>query len=123
MTPSTTLQPYEDLPASLQEPDPRNAAVAARLAGLIQAEYPEAAVHHIGSTSVPELAGKGVIDLALEYPPGGLEQARGALERLRAAYVRAKEAILQQGITDPLAYCLRKGEFIEAFLARHGGTS
>ena len=37
---------------------------------------------HIGSTAVPGLAGKGVVDLMVLYPPGMLERARAALDAL-----------------------------------------
>jgi GrpB-like predicted nucleotidyltransferase (UPF0157 family)/mannose-6-phosphate isomerase-like protein (cupin superfamily) len=39
-------------------------------------------VEHIGSTAVPDCAGKGIVDLMLLYPDGGLESARDTLDRL-----------------------------------------
>jgi GrpB-like predicted nucleotidyltransferase (UPF0157 family)/mannose-6-phosphate isomerase-like protein (cupin superfamily) len=52
---------------------------------------------------------------------------RDALRRdggLRAAYVAAKKAILAEGVTDRLDYCLRKGDFItEALRAITGRTT
>ena len=39
-------------------------------------------VEHIGSTSVPGCAGKGIIDLMVLYPVGGLEHARQVLDSL-----------------------------------------
>lgn len=52
-------------PAILLPPDPRWPAAAARLAARLQAAAPESVlrVDHIGSTSVPGLAAKDVIDL------------------------------------------------------------
>jgi len=42
----------------------------------------DARVEHIGSTSVPGCAGKGIIDLLLIYPAGMLELAREGLNQL-----------------------------------------
>jgi len=39
-------------------------------------------VDHIGSTSVPGCAGKGIIDLMMLYPEGGLEHAKQVLDSL-----------------------------------------
>jgi GrpB-like predicted nucleotidyltransferase (UPF0157 family) len=39
-------------------------------------------VEHIGSTSVPGCAGKGILDLMVLYPPGQLEDARQVLADL-----------------------------------------
>ena len=39
-------------------------------------------VHHVGSTSVPACAGKGVIDLLVAYPAGLLSTARELLQAL-----------------------------------------
>ena len=39
-------------------------------------------VHHVGSTSVPSCAGKGVIDLLVAYPAGLLSTARKLLQAL-----------------------------------------
>jgi len=43
---------------------------------------PDLRVEHIGSTSVPGCAGKGVIDLMLLYGEGGLEHAKRVLDWL-----------------------------------------
>jgi dephospho-CoA kinase len=40
--------------------------VAARVISIIQARRPDLHVEHIGSTAVPDLPGKGIIDLATE---------------------------------------------------------
>jgi GrpB-like predicted nucleotidyltransferase (UPF0157 family) len=53
--------------ATYGEYDPRAPAVAARLAALIRERLPAAHVEHVGSTSIPGCAGKGVIDLMLPY--------------------------------------------------------
>jgi GrpB-like predicted nucleotidyltransferase (UPF0157 family) len=169
------IGPYRSRPAACHEHDPRSAEVARAVAALIEPRLPGAVVEHIGSTSVPGCAGKGIIDLMLLYPPGQLAAARalldalgfqkqtsrdpfpedrplrkGALEhagttfllhvhvlsaaspevgqmrafrdRLRAdpglvaAYVAAKRAILDTGVTDRLDYSSRKVEFVQGVL-------
>jgi GrpB-like predicted nucleotidyltransferase (UPF0157 family) len=62
--------------------DPRFPEVAARIAALIEAGVPVARVEHVGSTAVPGCDGKGVIDLMMLYPPGGLVAARDAVDGL-----------------------------------------
>lgn len=69
-------------PAEFHPYDPNAAVVADRVARLITASFPDGSVEHIGSTSVPNCGGKGVIDLLLVYPPGRLEEAKQALASL-----------------------------------------
>jgi len=73
---------YEDLPAVCQEYDPRAPQVAERIAKIIISEARQLRVEHIGSTAIPDCAGKGVIDLMILYPEGFLEQAREVLDNL-----------------------------------------
>lgn len=73
---------YEKLDAACHEYDPRAPLVAARVAELICTLRPELIVEHIGSTAVPGLAGKGVVDLMVLYPPGHLESAKAVLDQL-----------------------------------------
>lgn len=60
------IAPYPAAPLLVVDPDPRWADAAARIAAIIHVRRPEAPVHHIGSTSVPGLAAKAVIDLAID---------------------------------------------------------
>jgi GrpB-like predicted nucleotidyltransferase (UPF0157 family) len=76
------IEPYSHAPASCHAYDPRAPAVAGKLAELIGGACPQLVVEHIGSTAVPGCAGKGVIDLAVLYPPGLLAAARQALDAL-----------------------------------------
>jgi GrpB-like predicted nucleotidyltransferase (UPF0157 family) len=76
------IGPYEHRPAACNEHDPRSAEVARKVASLIQAHLPGAVVEHIGSTSVPGCAGKGIVDLMLVYPDGQLTVARDLLDAL-----------------------------------------
>jgi [ribosomal protein S5]-alanine N-acetyltransferase len=81
-TSSSSIGSYEHCSAKCRDYDPRSADVARQVAQLIVSEVPGCTVEHVGSTSVPGLAGKGVIDLMLLYPPGHLARARDALDRL-----------------------------------------
>lgn len=73
---------YND-PAEIFKPyDPRFPEVARRVAGLVEARMSEARVEHIGSTAVPDCAGKGNVDLLLIYPSGKLATARDTLDGL-----------------------------------------
>jgi 5-(carboxyamino)imidazole ribonucleotide synthase len=63
------IGPYERLSAEVHEWDPRTAEVAARVAELVHERRPDLAVEHIGSTAVPGLPGKGIVDLSIETTP------------------------------------------------------
>jgi GrpB-like predicted nucleotidyltransferase (UPF0157 family)/mannose-6-phosphate isomerase-like protein (cupin superfamily) len=76
------IRPYEHRPADCHEYDPRSAAVARRVSALIEPHLSGAIVEHIGSTSVPGCAGKGVVDLMLLYPVSQLAAARDFLDAL-----------------------------------------
>jgi GrpB-like predicted nucleotidyltransferase (UPF0157 family) len=62
--------------------DPRSAEVARRVAERITARLPRVTVEHIGSTAVPDCAGKGIVDLMVVYPDGQLERVKETLARL-----------------------------------------
>jgi 5-(carboxyamino)imidazole ribonucleotide synthase len=63
------IGPYERLSAEVHEWDPRTVEVAARVAELVRERRPDLVVEHIGSTSVPGLPGKGIVDLSIETEP------------------------------------------------------
>jgi GrpB-like predicted nucleotidyltransferase (UPF0157 family) len=86
------IGPYRHRPAACEEYDPRSAEVARRVAALIEPRLPGAVVEHFGSTSVPGCAGKGVVDLMLLYPEGGLAAARDVLDAM---------GFQRQGTRDP----------------------
>jgi len=73
---------YEELDAACEDYDPRAAEVVARVARMITSRLDGVTVEHIGSTSVPGCAGKGVVDLMVLYPPGKLEQAKALLDAI-----------------------------------------
>jgi GrpB-like predicted nucleotidyltransferase (UPF0157 family) len=85
------IERYEYLPADCLPPDPPAPMVAALVADLIQGAAPDTRVEHIGSTAVPGLAGKGIIDLMMLYPPGYLSQARDALDRIGFQRQRSRD--------------------------------
>jgi len=169
------IGPYERSPATCNDHDPRSFEVANRVGRLIESHLPDVKVEHVGSTAVAGCAGKGIVDLMILYPPGGLREARDRLDalgfqrqtgrdpfpeerpmrvgsieydgtqfqlhahviatdspevvelrtfrdRLRGEpmlldrYVALKRAIVADGVTDSLDYCIRKGRFIAAIL-------
>ncbi len=66
---SLPIGPYERLPARVVESDPRHREVAAVVAALITGWRPDLVVEHIGSTAVPGLPGKGIVDLSIATTP------------------------------------------------------
>ena len=67
--PPLTILPYERREAHVGPWDPRTVDVAAAVASLIQGARPDLVVEHIGSTAVPGLPGKGIVDLSTEIAP------------------------------------------------------
>src|SRR5438034_6852710 len=76
------IGPYENQHAVRQEYDRRAVEVAQRVAVSIRSHLPGVTVEHIGSTSVPGCAGKGIVDLMLVYRDGQLAAARDLLDAL-----------------------------------------
>jgi 5-(carboxyamino)imidazole ribonucleotide synthase len=74
-SPTQTIRPigpYERLAAEVHEWDPRTVEVASRVADLVREQRPDLTVEHIGSTSVPGLPGKGIVDLSIETEPADI---------------------------------------------------
>ncbi len=69
---SKPIGPYERLQAEVHEWDPKTVEVAARVAELVAEHRPDLTVEHIGSTSVPGLPGKGIVDLSIENDPADI---------------------------------------------------
>ena len=65
----TPIGRYERLSAEVHEWDPRTVEVAARVRELVREQRPDLEVEHIGSTAVPGLPGKGIVDLSIETTP------------------------------------------------------
>lgn len=66
------IGPYQRLTAEVHAWDPRTVAVAARVADLVRERRPDLEVEHIGSTAVPGLPGKGIVDLSIEAEPADI---------------------------------------------------
>jgi GrpB-like predicted nucleotidyltransferase (UPF0157 family) len=85
-----TRQPSSRMPIGLYTPTaveylPHNSEsrrVARSIAELITTPVNNLQIEHIGSTAVPGCWGKGIIDLLVMYPPGGLKSARQTLDRI-----------------------------------------
>jgi GrpB-like predicted nucleotidyltransferase (UPF0157 family) len=60
---------YRRVPVQVQQADPHAPEVARRLIALIAIRWPGAPAEHVGSTAVPGLAGKNIIDLLLAADP------------------------------------------------------
>jgi GrpB-like predicted nucleotidyltransferase (UPF0157 family) len=60
---------YRRVPVQIHQADPDAPEVARRLIALIATRWPATPAEHVGSTAVPGLAGKGIIDLLLAAPP------------------------------------------------------
>jgi GrpB-like predicted nucleotidyltransferase (UPF0157 family) len=76
------IGPYESRPAECREYDPRAAVVAREIIALISSHLPSARAEHVGSTSVPGCAGKGIVDLMLPVADGDMETVKQLLDRL-----------------------------------------
>jgi dephospho-CoA kinase len=63
------IGPYERRAALVRPWDPRVEAVARRVIDIVHEARPELVIEHIGSTAVPGLPGKGIVDLGTEADP------------------------------------------------------
>ncbi len=66
------IGPYVRQPAEVVDWDPRTSDVAGIVAGLVRERRPDIDVVHIGSTAVPGLPGKGIVDLAISTEPASV---------------------------------------------------
>ena len=66
------ILPYERRVAHVSAWDPRAVDVAAAVGGLVRRRRPDLTVEHIGSTAVPGLPGKGIVDLSVEAEPAAI---------------------------------------------------
>jgi GrpB-like predicted nucleotidyltransferase (UPF0157 family) len=83
------ILPYAILSPVYVEYDPAAPAAAQRVIALIEAAAPWVKAEHIGSTAIPDCAGKGIVDLVTLYPRGRLEQTRQAIDSLGFQHQRA----------------------------------
>jgi GrpB-like predicted nucleotidyltransferase (UPF0157 family) len=76
---SSPIERYDRVPIQVREYDPQAPAVARRVIELIAAARPGAVAEHVGSSAVPGLAGKGIIDLLLPTPAAEVAEVADAL--------------------------------------------
>ena len=79
---ATPVLEYELKPPTYTEYDPAVVEVASRVGSLIESAAPWAKVEHIGSTAVPNCAGKGIVDMMAMYRVGRLAATRKAIDSL-----------------------------------------
>jgi GrpB-like predicted nucleotidyltransferase (UPF0157 family) len=70
---------YLPMPVQVHQADPHAPEVARRLIALIATRWPATPAEHIGSSAVPGLAGKGIIDLLLAAQPAQVPAITKAL--------------------------------------------
>ena len=80
--PNQPIGPYSMQPPKCVEYDPHTVEVARLVEKRITAVLPTVRIEHIGSTSVPGCAGKGIVDLMVIYPDGQLEAVKETLKAL-----------------------------------------
>jgi 5-(carboxyamino)imidazole ribonucleotide synthase len=73
------IRPYERLPAAFHAWDPAAPEVARRVVRLVASAVPGTVVEHVGSSAVPGLPGKNIIDLAIEAEPDDIPAITDAL--------------------------------------------
>jgi GrpB-like predicted nucleotidyltransferase (UPF0157 family) len=73
------IGPYRRAPVEVHQADPHAPEVARRLIELIATRWPGTPAEHVGSSAVPELPGKGIIDLLLPAEPADIPAITQAL--------------------------------------------
>ena len=76
------IGPYRRAPVEVYQADPHAPEVARRLIELIATRWPGTPAEHVGSSAVPELPGKGIIDLLLPAEPADVPAVTQALLEL-----------------------------------------
>src|SRR5829696_95710 len=76
------IGPYRRVPVKVHQPDPNAPEVAGRLIALIATRWPATPAEHVGSSAVPGLAGKNIIDLLLAAEPADIAPITHALLEL-----------------------------------------
>jgi GrpB-like predicted nucleotidyltransferase (UPF0157 family) len=82
--------------------DVRYPAVFARLVELVHALLPDIAVDHVGSTAVPGLGGRGVLDVVVVSEPADVDAVVAALHRM--GYTDAPFAWIRPMLTGAVDY-------------------
>jgi GrpB-like predicted nucleotidyltransferase (UPF0157 family) len=76
------IGPYRRVPVQLHQADPAAPEVARRLIALIATRWPDPPAEHVGSSAVPGLAGKNIIDLLVAAAPATIPAITQALLEL-----------------------------------------
>jgi len=76
------IGPYHRVPVQVHQADPHAPQVARRLIALIATRWPATPAEHVGSSAVPGLAGKNIIDLLLAAAPADIGGITAALLEL-----------------------------------------
>jgi 5-(carboxyamino)imidazole ribonucleotide synthase len=76
------IGPYERMPAPYEDWDPRTMDVARRIAELIRVRRPDLVIDHIGSSAVPAMPGKNVVDIGIEADPDDVPNVAALLTEL-----------------------------------------
>ncbi len=76
------IEAYHRAPVQVRDPDPRSPAVAESLGRMISDAVPGLRAEHVGSSAVPDLAGKGTIDLLLPTPAEQVAEVAEALQAI-----------------------------------------
>ena len=80
--PQPPIGHYQRVPVQVHQADPDAPEVARRLIALIATRWPATLAEHVGSSAVPGLAGKGIIDLLLAAAPAHIPAITQALLEL-----------------------------------------
>lgn len=76
------IGPYERRPAVVRPWDPRVVQVVDRVIAIIHSVRPDLVIEHIGSTAVPGLPGKGIVDLGTDADPADIPAITAAMYEL-----------------------------------------
>jgi GrpB-like predicted nucleotidyltransferase (UPF0157 family) len=73
------IGPYHRIPVEVHQADANAPQVAARLIALLATSWPATPAEHVGSSAVPGLAGKNIIDLLMAAAPADIPAITAAL--------------------------------------------
>ncbi|MGF1677770.1 MAG: GrpB family protein [Candidatus Methylacidiphilales bacterium] len=76
------IETYPPGPPEFKAWDPHVTSVADEVAAWLTSKIPGTRIEHVGSTAIPQCAGKGIIDLLVLYSAGDLERVRDAIDGL-----------------------------------------
>jgi GrpB-like predicted nucleotidyltransferase (UPF0157 family) len=76
------IGPYQRVPVQVHRADPHAPEVAGRLIALIATRCPATPAEHVGSSAVPGLAGKNIIDLLMAAAPADVAAITAVLLEL-----------------------------------------